>query len=170
MPRVFFAVWPDQAAAEALSDAATAAQATCGGRTMRLETLHLTLAFLGDLPVARVDVAKRIADGVTAASFDLVLDQLGYWRHNRILWASGGVPAGLTFIAGSLQRDLRAAGFALDARAFAPHVTLLRDAHCADMPTLAQPIRWPVREFVLAESRLSSAGARYDIIGRWPLP
>jgi 2'-5' RNA ligase len=34
---------------------------------------------------------------------------------------------------------------------------------------LPQSIGWPVREFVLAESRLSSSGARYQIVGRWPL-
>jgi 2'-5' RNA ligase len=154
---------------ESLHRVAADAHKTCGGRVMRRDTLHLTLAFLGDIPVTRVTDAKRVADRITAEPFNLTLDRLGYWRHNRILWAGGAVLPRLTFVADALAVGLRAAEFTLDARPFAPHVTLLRDAHCAETPALPQSIDWPVREFVLAESRLSSAGARYEIIGRWVL-
>jgi 2'-5' RNA ligase len=167
--RCFFALWPDESVVETLDRVATEAHQTCGGRVMRRDTLHLTLAFLGDIPTGRVAEARRIADGLAAASFDLTIDLLGYWRHNRILWAGGAVPPRLTFIADTLADGLRAAGFTLDARPFAPHVTLLRDAHCAAIPVLPQSIAWPVREFVLAESRPSPDGAHYEIVGRWAL-
>lgn len=136
---------------------------------MRRDTLHLTLAFLGDIPTERVAEARGVADAITTGPFDLTLDGLGYWRHNRILWAGGPVPPRLTFVVDALGDGLRAAGFTLDARPFVPHVTLLRDARCAELPGQPQSISWPVRELVLAESRLSSGGARYEIIGRWPL-
>jgi 2'-5' RNA ligase len=48
-------------------------------------------------------------------------------------------------------------------------MTLLREARCAAVPALPASVGWPVSEFVLAESRLSREGARYDIVGRWPL-
>ena len=163
MPRVFFAVWPDEAAATALHAVAREAQRNSGGRLMRRETLHLTLAFLGEVDAPRLALARRIADGIRMEAFDLVLDQVAYWRHNRILWA-GGVSPRLTLLADTLAGELRAAGFRLDARPFAAHVTLLRDAGRAEMPALAQPVAWPVTEFVLAQSR----DGRYDIIGRWP--
>jgi 2'-5' RNA ligase len=174
--RCFFALWPGDEAVESLHRIAAEAHKTCGGRVMRHDTLHLTLAFLGDIPGERLADAKRVADAIAAAPFDLIIDRLGYWRHNRILWAGGAVPPRLTFIADALGNGLRESGFTLDARPFAPHVTLLRDAHCAGMECpawgtslLPQSIGWPVREFVLAESRLSSSGARYQIVGRWPL-
>jgi 2'-5' RNA ligase len=167
--RCFFALWPDDAAAEMLDRVAADTHQTCGGRIMRRDTLHLTLAFLGDIPVGRAADARRVADGIVAAPFELTMDCLGYWRHNRIFWAGGAVPPRLTFIADALADGLRAAGFSLDTRPFAPHVTLLRDAHCAVMPELPRSITWPVREFVLAESRLSPNGARYEIVGRWAL-
>lgn len=135
---------------------------------MRRDTLHLTLAFLGDLSSDRVAEARRVADAIVAPQFDLVLDRLGYWRHNRILWA-GGVSPRLTFVAAALVDGLRAADFALDARPFVPHLTLLRDAYCGEPPPLPPGIGWSVNEFVLAESRLSGDGARYEIVGRWPL-
>lgn len=136
---------------------------------MRRDTLHLTLAFLGDIASERVVDARRVAETIAAEPFDLTLDRLGSWRHNRILWAGGAVPPRLTFVADALGDGLRAAGFTLDAKPLAPHITLLRDANCVEAPLLAQPIVWPVRDFVLAESRLSPDGARYEIVGRWPL-
>lgn len=163
MPRVFFAVWPDETAAAALHGIAADAGKTCGGRLMRRETLHLTLAFLGELGDRRVAEAKRIADGIRMEDFDLALDRLGYWKRNRILWA-GGVSPRLTLLAKDLGDGLRAAGFALEARPFVAHLTLRRDARCEEMPALDQAVAWPVREFVLAQSR----DGRYDIIGRWP--
>ncbi len=167
--RCFFALWPDAEVVERLHRIAADAHQSCGGRLMRRDTLHLTLAFLGDISLERVADARRIADAIVARPFDLMLDCLGYWRHNRIFWAGGAVPPRLTFLASALGDALRDAGFTLDARPFAPHVTLLRDAHCATTPTLSEAIAWPVREFVLAESRRSSSGAHYEIVARWPL-
>lgn len=168
MPRVFFAVWPDDATGGTLHRIAGEARKTCGGRAVQRETLHLTLAFLGDIAAERLADATRVADGIVAEPLTLMLDRLGYWKHNRILWAGGESPR-LTFVAETLGEGLRAAGFPLATRPFVAHMTLLRDARCPATPELAEPIVWPVTEFVLVESRLSTAGARYETIGRWPL-
>jgi 2'-5' RNA ligase len=170
--RVFFAVWPDEPAAAALSRVAAEGRQACGGRAMRQDSLHLTLAFLGDLPAGRLLEARRSADELLAdarpAAFTLTLDRLAHWRHNRILWAGGQSPA-LTALADGLCRRLREAGFRLDDRPFTAHLTLLRDARCPAPPPPVEPVAWLVREFVLAESALSPAGAHYRAIGRWPL-
>ena len=166
--RCFFAAWPDQAVADRLHLLATDARGNCGGRVMRCDTLHITLVFLGEIPAGRVADARKLADELVLEPFDLTLDRLGYWRHNRILWA-GGVSPRLTFLAETLGQALRAADFALDARPFVPHLTLLRDARCVAVPPLPEAVTWPVREFVLAESRQSRDGPRYDIVARWPL-
>jgi 2'-5' RNA ligase len=169
VPRVFFAVWPDRAAADTLHRLAREASGRCGGRVMRRDSLHLTLAFLGDVPADRMADAMQVADRIAAEPFELILDRIGYWKHNRILWA-GGVSPALTFLADALGDGLRAAGFAIEARPFVAHLTLLRDAHCGgEVPPLAQPIAWPVGEFVLAESRRSREGSHYEAAGRWPL-
>ncbi|MBK6553519.1 MAG: RNA 2',3'-cyclic phosphodiesterase [Rhodocyclaceae bacterium] len=164
MPRIFFAVWPDAAAAGVLHGLAANARESCGGRLMRRETLHLTLAFLGAVSRERLAEVKRVADGIRVDAFELNLDRLGYWKHNRILWA-GGVSPRLTLLADALAGGLCAADFRLEARPFVAHLTLLREARCAETPSLNEPVVWPVREFVLAQSR----DGRYDIIGRWPL-
>ena len=85
--RVFFALWPDPAVAERLAAVARDAHALCGGRIMRPDTVHLTLAFIGDLADARIESLHQAASRVTGNAFRLNLDRFGCWRHNRIVWA-----------------------------------------------------------------------------------
>ena len=166
--RVFFALWPDAEVAKTLHRIGACVHGPCGGRLTRRETLHLTLAFLGATSAERLADARAAAAAVAGAPFEWQVDRLGYWKHNRILWA-GGESAPLAAMAAALAAELRAAGFRLEERPFAAHITLLRDARCRELPPLGGAIAWPVREFVLAESRADAAGARYEIIGRWPL-
>ncbi|HNH34889.1 MAG TPA: RNA 2',3'-cyclic phosphodiesterase [Rhodocyclaceae bacterium] len=172
--RVFFAIWPPEEAGGVLHRLAAAARRECGGRAMTRETIHLTLAFVGEVDDDRLADLLRAA-GVAAAApglrgFDLVLDRLGWWRHNRILWAGCGQPdPALPALAGALARALGDAGFPVERRPFAAHLTLLRNSRCAAVPAMPEGVRWPVREFVLVRSRLSEKGAHYEILDRWPL-
>ena len=169
--RLFFALWPKAEIAGCLHDAARRAQASCGGRLMRRETLHITLAFLGDVPASRLADAAAAATAVAAEAFAIELDRFGYWQHNRILWAGcAAVPPALDSLADGLAQGLRAAGFSLEARPFAVHATLLRNADCpAGAPSFATSIRWPVRDFALVASSPGPGGSRYAVLQRWPL-
>jgi len=148
-----------------------------GGRRMRRDSLHLTLAFLGGVAEERVETLCGIAAGLDLAPFDLHLDQLGNWRHNRIVWA-GCNPSSPGFVelneaAGKLTAVLRKAGFTIEDRPFAAHVTLLRNAdlrhsNAPEDSPVYEPIIWQVSGFVLVESQLRENGADYRIIGRWP--
>ncbi|QDX81076.1 RNA 2',3'-cyclic phosphodiesterase [Denitratisoma sp. DHT3] len=172
--RLFFALWPPAEQADALHRLAVDAEKLCGGRAMARHTLHLTLAFLGRVEEARLPELRAMVDdmagAIKAAAFDLVLDRLDYWRHNRILWAGcETMPPGLEVLAERLQETLRGAGYALERRRFAAHVTLLRNARCPAPPPLTFSLTWPVTGFVLVESRSSTAGADYQVLERWPL-
>lgn len=169
--RVFFALWPDSQTRAHLETLSAQAHAEFGGRRMRTDTLHITLAFIGDIDAARVDSALAIGDGLgVQPAFSMTIDQLRCWRHNRIVWCGPKVvPATLDETASLLGERLSAAGFRLDARPFAAHATLLRKADCSRSAPDFVPFDWPVRQVVLVEANLSSVGARYEIIGRWPL-
>lgn len=144
--------------------------ARCGGRRMRRDSLHLTLAFIGAVSPAQLDLLCAIAAAVRAPPYDLTLDRLGCWPHNRIFWAGcHDAPSGQRRLYAALAEPLAAAGFALDARPHAPHVTLARNAHCDGLPDLAVPIRWHVDAFALVESFLQPSGACYRELARWPL-
>ena len=168
--RLFFALWPDAAAGDALHNLARRAQQHCGGRVMARDSLHLTLAFLGDVAAECLAAAVLAANEVRSPGFELHLDRLGYWRHNKVAWAGcDSLPPALAGLAGSLAGSLRQQGFAIEERPFAPHVTLLRKAGSVFDEPAWSGVGWPVREFTLVESRLSSTGSRYAILQRWPL-
>jgi 2'-5' RNA ligase len=171
--RVFFALWPAPAAAARLGAIAGTVAAACGGRPTRVETIHLTLAFVGDVAEDRLPELVAAADAVRGAAFSLDLDRLGYWAHNRLCCAGcSAVPAALASLAGDLRAALRDAGFAVEhGRAgFVPHVTLVRKmAHgMADQP-IEPIVAWHCPAFVLVRSRLSSAGSRYERLHEFPL-
>lgn len=169
--RVFFALWPDSQTRVRLETLSAQAQAEFGGRRMRAETLHMTLAFIGDIDAARVDAAMATGDELGARpGFSMTIDQLRCWRRNRIVWCGPQmVPATLAETARLLGERLSAAGFRLEARPFAAHATLLRNADCSRSAPDFAPFEWEVRQFVLVQADLASAGARYEIIGRWTL-
>jgi len=167
--RLFFALWPDDATRAALNRSGQWLHQHWGGRRMRADTLHLTLAFLGSTPAAHLDALVACADTVQSHAFELILDQAGYWRHNRIGWlgASEAPPPHLDLV-GALNTALQAAGFPVDARQHVPHVTLLRNTAGGEIP-VCEPIRWPVSEFVLVKSITEPDGAHYEVIRRWSL-
>ncbi|HEX5394076.1 MAG TPA: RNA 2',3'-cyclic phosphodiesterase [Rhodocyclaceae bacterium] len=167
--RLFFALWPDAGAARQLHEIGRELQAICGGRLMSRETLHVTLAFLGQVPVERIPELEAIAEAVRAEVFDLHLDRLGYWSHNHILWAGCMAPsAALVALEEGLQMRLREAGFALEDRPFALHMTLLRKAQCESPVPLARVISWRADEMLLVES-VPGGATRYVPISRWNL-
>jgi len=168
--RMFFAIWPDQAVSELLETAGKKLHETCRGRITRRETIHITLAFLGEVEVSRLNELLSMAGEVNATSFSLDLTKFGCWRHNRIAWVAPEVtPPALTDLASDLSEKLKAVGFKLDSRPYVPHITLFRKAECREALPVIDAIQWNVSEFVLVKSVLSNAGSAYEVVGRWPL-
>jgi 2'-5' RNA ligase len=172
--RLFFALWPPAAVAQALGVLAADVARQAGGRATRPETIHLTLAFLGDVPLARQAELEAVARGVDATPFDLTIDRCGLWTHNRIFWAAcGQPPAALGALAGTLAAALAAAGFLASATRgrFMPHVTLVRRVALPAPPLPACPPQaWPCQRFVLVRSMLTNAGSSYRVLAEFPLP
>ncbi len=169
-PRVFFALWPEEAVARQFDAAGRKAQEALDGRRMRRETLHLTLAFIGAVATERLEALRETAGAINLPPFDLCFDRLECVRRKKIAWAAAEAPQGLLDLVSTLQAGLGAADFRTEARLFAAHVTLLRHARCeASPPEGDLRIDWPVRDFVLAKSDLKPEGARYRIIDRWRL-
>jgi 2'-5' RNA ligase len=169
--RVFFALWPGEAERNVLADWQAPLSERCGGRSMRPETLHVTLVFVGEVAADRLDALKHAAQAVAGSPFQLRFGTVRYWRHNRIVHAvPQAVPPALTGLVAGLSDRLRQQGFAFDARPYQPHVTLLRNACWDDGPPPALPtVAWQAHEFVLVQSLLEERGARYQVLARFPL-
>jgi 2'-5' RNA ligase len=166
--RLFFALWPDDAVREALARYAATVHRVAGGRATRPETLHLTLAFLGDTSLDRVPDLVAAASTVSPRPFALVLDRAAYWKHNRIVWAGAAeIPAALVAMVDELRGAVAAAGFRFDPKPFVVHATLIRNgAPRGPLPVFA-PIEWRGDGFVLVRSTPGGGGSRYETIGAW---
>ena len=171
-PRVFFAIWPDDGASRALDALAQRVARDAQGRATPSERLHLTVAFLGNVPTVAVE--PLIALGRTIAGraprFTLTLDRVGAFRDAGIAWVGASVPpTALLSLASELKLALGSAGFRIDERNFKAHVTLAR--RCERRPRVADPpvISWPVEAMSLMASELGSHGPRYDELAKCPL-
>jgi 2'-5' RNA ligase len=168
--RLFFALWPPLQAASALHEWAARSSRLCGGRVTRRETIHLTLAFLGEVEEEKLPSVIRAGRGAGGQAHSLPIEQARYWSHNRIIWAGPNeIPAALMELAGHLKRHLEKLGLPLESRAFQAHVTLIRKVRePRELPPLPA-IAWPVSEFVLVRSALSRDGSSYQTLERFAL-
>ena len=170
--RLFFALVPDAVARRSLAALATDVARLTGGRAPREENLHLTLAFLGSVPPARIGELEAIGAlaACAAAPFPLTLDAVGAFRAAGVAWAgTAAVPAPLQDVFERLRALLRTAGLPAERRAFHPHVTLAR--HCVrGLPGAAiAPVGWRVESIVLMASETLAGGPRYRALASWPL-
>jgi len=173
--RLFFALWPPTEVAEQLCAIARSAAKRFGGKPTRQETIHLTLAFMGDVPEEQLPRLIQGAQTLRAAPFELGLDGLGYWQHNHLLWVgSSSTCMALVELNEKLQMALIESGFALAGREriFTPHITLIRKLPETDVPLplpAIDTINWPCSGFSLVRSQLSDAGSSYQNISSFSL-
>ncbi len=168
---MFFAVWPTPEVIDALSPLAHEI-ATGEGRAQASENFHLTLAFLGEVTLDRLDDLRSIgaAAARSVAPFRLALDYTGSFKQTGIVWLGASKPApGVRELATRLREALEAQAFSIDRRAFTPHVTLVRRCNQQVRLMLGEPIMWPVDRLVLNASEPGRSGPSYREIISWPL-
>ena len=164
--RLFFALAPPPAVCAQLERAAKALSPS--PRVTAGEHLQVTLAFLGDFPEASDAPARAMAAAgrTRGESFALVIDQAASFGPTWFL-GSSSPPVELAALHASLAAELAREGFALERRAFHPHVTFLRKAGSALPATPIAPIAWRAEHFQLYDSQPGER--RYLELGRWPL-
>jgi len=165
--RVFFALWPDDATRSAMSRATRRAVQACSGRPIAKDRLHLTVAFLGDITPARLELARTVPP-IAVGPFELTLDAVGVWPESRTLWfAPMAPPDSLGELEAALWDGLVERGFRSEERIYRPHVTLARRARPIEEEVL--PVVWPVRDLALVESFTDGHSVHYEVLERWPL-
>lgn len=168
--RLFFALWPSAAAADQIMAWASDAHALCGGRIMRPETLHMTLAFLGNTPADATQRLVQEASGWVVPVGTLQLKRFGRFPGPRVVWAgpssddSERVPW-LDDAYRTLWSYLQDAGWPPSESTFRPHVSLLRKAGACELDGLSRaPLTWTPEQCVLVASRPSVGGSRYEVL------
>jgi len=168
--RVFFALWPDPATRNRIAQHGLELAVRADGRATAATALHMTLVFVGAVPIDSLASISEAADSVRVPNFVLSLDRLGTWRGNGIGWlAPSHVPDAALQLSENLRIALRERGIAFDAKNFKAHVTIVRKLARPAAMELVAAIEWNVQEFVLMRSRLAAEGARYERVGQWTL-
>jgi len=183
--RAFVAIELPEKVRTALAREQARLQAVCARnpeiRWTQPKGMHLTLKFLGEVPVERVLYVTAALHALDRfEKFEVEVRGLGFFpnaAHPRVLWAGLEAPAGLTDLARGVETALEKLGFAREDRPFHPHLTLarFRAVHAdraleaalekADSASLG---RFEVSEFFLFESRLLTGGAEYRKVARFP--
>ena len=151
---------------------------------VRLQGIHLTLKFLGNIAVDQVDaVAAGMAEGVRKfGPLSLGARGVGVFpnvRKPRVIWA--GLAGDLEQL-GEMQRNIDAAlsdiGFAPEKRAFKGHLTLGRTKGRTDSQQVARALEeysgfetqtFTAQQLVLFKSQLEPTGAVYSQLKTVPL-
>jgi len=147
---------------------------------VRVEQIHLTVAFLGEVgpPLADAIVAAFGQPISAGGPFDLTFAGLGMFPPHgppRVLWV--GVQAGLVevnLVERIVVERLTALGVRLDERPYHPHLTLARwrDSRPRDRRAVAAlqhdrvVARTTADAVTLFQSRVSSSGSTYTALSR----
>jgi 2'-5' RNA ligase len=168
--RVFFALVPPPSLQRALAEIARESARHAHGRPLPAENLHVTLAFIGAWPSAQLSVLLDAAAGVHGEPIPLSLDRFGAFCRAGIAWIGSSVPPGaLMQLAASLSQAMAAAGVALDAQPFRPHMTLARHCRGPYPQGAAGPFSFVADRFLLMQSETGAQGARYRPLATWAL-
>lgn len=147
------------------------------GRRVDPDNLHLTLAFLGEVPEPEIEAIHDALDSLHAAPIQLTLTEPaifgGTWGQAVGLTGDGG--DALTDLHARVLSRLRGAGAAPERRRFRPHVTLVRLRGGEDagrmIAALAGRRFGPVActSFSLMASHLRRESAEYEPLATYPL-
>lgn len=128
--RLFIGIPIGTDARAALAQAAAEMRAIEDGRYVAKEMYHVTLAFLGELEVGRMDAVRAAMDEAAgcARSVPLTLAGAGSFGkgESAILYAGVRGADGLCPVADELRAALAARGLPFDPKPFKAHITLAR--------------------------------------------
>lgn len=155
-------------------------------RWVRPEGLHLTLKFLGEVPVKKLPSVKlAIQEAVAGHSpFNLEFSAIGTFGGReglRLMWVSvAGDVLRLEALVKATNAALAVIGFEPERRPFRPHLTLGRVKD--EIPTRARAeievavgktevaeFSWRTSQVSLMRSRLTRGGAQHDVLATFPL-
>ena len=165
-------------------------------RWARPESLHITLKFIGEQPLERVEAITERLRRVEGSAFEIRAAGHGFFptaKAPRVFWI--GIHAGpqLAELAASIDMATTELGIPREDRRYSPHLTLARagagrrsgspksrkvDGPNATFAVLEKRLaaigeldfgKMTAREFILYQSQLSPAGSKYTKLQRFAL-
>ena len=165
--RLFIAAELPENLLEALAETSARLRGTVKGRYVAPDSLHMTLAFLGEVETTRIDAAACAIDDACQGfeAFEVALGPLGSFgkRSSATLWQGLSEQGVLPELAVAVRNELRTRGFSFDEKTFKAHVTLMRKADLTHgelpMPAIE---RGTIEHVTLFRSDLSGSRPVYE--------
>ena len=157
-------------------------RAHADARWVKPENIHLTLAFLGDVDIARIRPLEAAMDQNLQGleKFSLTFAGTGTFgrpRQPRVIWAGINDSPPLTELQRKTNDALQDAGIDFDTKPFSPHLTIGRvksPRHVAALLDELEKEKTPgfgrveISEVLLFKSVLKPGGAEYSVLYRVP--
>ncbi|MHA1946286.1 MAG: RNA 2',3'-cyclic phosphodiesterase [Candidatus Hodarchaeales archaeon] len=155
-----------------------------GIRPVKLNQLHITLKFLGEIPKKNISTIEEELNSINLPSFAMGFSHMGFFpneRRPRVIWI--GISEGksqLLTLATEVNTRLSLIGFPKEKRKFSPHLTLGRIkkhypdeqeslvnyAHSSDILRGEKEV---IQSFILKKSTLTPQGASYENLAEFSL-
>jgi 2'-5' RNA ligase len=146
----------------------------------RVENIHLTLKFFGNVEVKRIEMISEAAERAVKefSTFQIAVGGTGVFpRASRpqVFWVGVVDQTGrLSALQEKFEKECAAEGFPKEDRAYKPHLTIARlrkpdggrqlaEAH---LQMKFEPVEINVRELVIFRSELSPKGSKYTPLSR----
>jgi 2'-5' RNA ligase len=151
-------------------------------RWARVEGLHVTLKFIGEVKDAKAAEIKSALAAVKAGPFDVTFANVGFFpapKSPRVFWI--GVEAGdpLPALAAAIDDELVKLDITREERAYHPHLTLARAAADPHVLKALAPLlnlepsphfgTMAARDFFLYQSQPQKGGSKYTKLERYAL-
>ncbi|HZT00532.1 MAG TPA: RNA 2',3'-cyclic phosphodiesterase [Terriglobales bacterium] len=155
-------------------------------RWVPLESLHITLKFIGEKPPEIIPSLQKALDNVSVPPFDLTFSGTGFFptpKSPRVFWIGIQAPPELQKLAAAIDNTSAQFDIPKEDRAFSPHLTLARKSGGSGSPRKQKDDRpnrvfrrlqeklatmpapefgtMTAREYFLYQSQLSRNGSRY---------
>lgn len=152
--RLFLGLWPAAPLQSQIAEHVAQWRWPGAARRTPREQWHLTLHFIGDVPVTQVPALRQQLQ-VPWEGCTLDLDTASLWPGGIAVLEAQVVPPSLARLHRALGQALRGSGIEVEERPYRPHVTLARRAQGAAPPPAFEPLRW-------------RAGSRYLLVRSLP--
>jgi 2'-5' RNA ligase len=145
-------------------------------RWVRIEGLHVTLKFIGEVQPEKIEPIKASLSRIRQpVALEMKFRNAGFFpneRRPRVFWVGIEAGAELSALAAAIDESLEPIGIARDLRQFSPHLTLARFNspegaalnHLREAISRAGPLEFGssnAHEFHLYQSNLKPGGAEY---------
>lgn len=141
------------------------------GYPVAAANLHVTLAFLGEINMAKATALSELAARIQQPGFTLRLDDAGHWPRPGVVWLGARqAPRGLLQLAALLRSQAARHDCQQSPQPFHPHVTLLRQAlQPVSLPRHDFQFSCSIDHFSLFQSSQQRGRTHYKTLASWPL-